>query len=64
MTLGQIAFIFMNVVATFSSNAAMARARSADHNDRDLVQCAIIVLGPEWRIAWSISPPASHGMSS
>ena len=43
MTLVQIAFIFMNAVATFSSIATTVRARSADCNEWDLVQCAIVI---------------------
>jgi len=36
MAHGQIAFIFMNVVATFSSNAATVLGRDADRSARDL----------------------------
>jgi len=42
MAHGQIAFIFMNVDATFSSNAATVLGRGADRSARDLVQCAIV----------------------
>jgi hypothetical protein len=41
MTLVQIAFIF-NVVSAFLSIATTVRARSADCNECDLVQCAIV----------------------
>ena len=42
MTLVQIAFIFMNAVAAFLFIAMTVRARSADCNECDLVQCAIV----------------------
>jgi hypothetical protein len=59
----QIAFIFMNVFATFSSNVATVHGRRADRSARSLVQCAIVA-GPERRIAWSINPHALPGTSS
>ena len=34
--------MFMNGVAAFTPNATTVLARSADRNERDLVQCAII----------------------
>jgi hypothetical protein len=64
MTLVQIAFIFMNDVAAFSSIASTARARSADCNERGLMQCAIVSkLEPE-KPAWSINSDTSLGMNS
>jgi uncharacterized protein len=38
----QIAFILMNVLAIFFSNAAKVRGRGADRSARSLVQCAIV----------------------
>jgi hypothetical protein len=42
MTLVQIAFIFMNDIAAFSSIATTVRARSADCNECGLMQCEIV----------------------
>jgi len=48
MALVQMAFIFMNVVAAFSSNARTARVRATRCNACNVVQCAI-VSSPERR---------------
>jgi hypothetical protein len=64
MALVQIAFIFMNDVAAFSSIASTVRARGADCNERGLMQCAIVSKLETEKLAWSINSDTSLGMNS